>query len=135
MSRPGLLKHRVSLQKNTPARNTYGEQIDSWTTIATVYGRVEPLTALERLSAGKDTPVATHRVHVRHRGASFGSFTFVSGGLFELVGGGFLSYVEEVGEAQRLLYDNRTFGVVSVQDIDERHRYDTMIVKEVSVNA
>lgn len=130
--RPGKLKHRLAIQTNTTTRDAYGELADSWGTIATVYGRLEPLTSLERLAAGKDTPAVTHRAIVRHRGIVVGDWTYANGGAVEYATGALGEFAQSgVGEAQRVSYDSRTFDVISVQDVDERHRWDRMILREV----
>ena len=63
----GELRHRLTIQ--TPVVSdpgTYGEQAVTWTTYATVWGKVEPLSGIERFSMGQERADVTHAVTIRY---------------------------------------------------------------------
>jgi len=65
--RAGELRHRLTIQ--TPVVSdpgTYGEQAVTWTTYATVWGKVEPLSGIERFSMGQERADVTHAVTIRY---------------------------------------------------------------------
>lgn len=131
--RIGSLRHRLAFQHNAPTRDQYGQVEDSWQTIDTVYGKIRPMSGEERLRAGMDVSVVTHRAHIRHR-TDIGELTLVSGGSFDAVSGATLEYVgrDEITSAQRVSYAGRTFDIEAWWDIDERHRFDELMLREVS---
>jgi SPP1 family predicted phage head-tail adaptor len=67
MPSPSPMKHRVTVQENSPTRNTYGELVDSWGDVETVYAAVEPLDGAKFLGAGRMVPVKGARFRMRYR--------------------------------------------------------------------
>ena len=66
--RAGTLRHRVTIQKPTEgAANSYGETVDTWSNVCTVYASVIMQAAREAFEAGKVQPEATVEVIVRYR--------------------------------------------------------------------
>lgn len=67
--RAGQLRQRGTIQKNTPSRNSYGELIDSWSDVATVWCSVEPISGSERWvqSAAQRYADCTARIRMRYR--------------------------------------------------------------------
>ncbi|MFQ5774190.1 MAG: phage head closure protein [Kiloniellaceae bacterium] len=67
----GRLRHRLTIQAENPAADAGGGQgADPWAdpiTVATVWGRVEPLTGGERLRAMQVQDRLSHRITIRHR--------------------------------------------------------------------
>ena len=63
--RAGLLRHRVELQSSTMDPNDFGEPVPTWTTYATVWGRVSALRGEERWAAQQLSGKVTHEVEVR----------------------------------------------------------------------
>ena len=69
MNRPveaGRLRHRLTIQRATEVKNSSGEIIQTWATIATRWGAVEPLTGREQWLAQQANAIATHRVTIRY---------------------------------------------------------------------
>lgn len=64
--RIGWLRHRVILQEKSTARNDYGEPIKTWSTLATVWGSVEPLRGAEYREGRIQAQAVTHRIRIRH---------------------------------------------------------------------
>lgn len=64
--RAGDLRHRIVIQSNTPTRNDSGEPIESWSTWATVWAAVEPLSGREYFNAHQVTSEVDTRIRLRH---------------------------------------------------------------------
>ena len=64
---PGALATRLQLQGAEDAPDGQGGASRTWTTVAAVWGRVEPVSASARELAGQAGQVVTHRVHLRAR--------------------------------------------------------------------
>lgn len=65
----GLLRHRVTLQKNAPAVNEFGERSDNWTAFAVMWAAVEPLAGNERWlqQVSGEIAEATTRIRLRYQ--------------------------------------------------------------------
>ncbi|MCB0190645.1 MAG: phage head closure protein [Anaerolineae bacterium] len=67
--RAGKLRHRVVIQQNTPTRDTDGAELESWSTVATVWAAVIPLSGREQFINAEDQTVAlsSTRIEMRYR--------------------------------------------------------------------
>lgn len=65
--RAGLLRERVTLKNKTVTQNTYGEEVITWVTLATVWGAVEPLSGREYLEGQSLDVEVTTRIRIRYR--------------------------------------------------------------------
>lgn len=63
----GELRHRVTIQQNTPTRDSYGDVIDSWGTVVTVWAAIEPRTGREQFVGGAAQTYAEGTVDIRIR--------------------------------------------------------------------
>jgi len=63
----GKLRHRVALKSKSVTRDTYGGEIITWVTTATVWAAVEPLTGREWLDARQVAAEVTTRIRIRYR--------------------------------------------------------------------
>lgn len=61
----GKLRHRVDLQRVAVTRDTHGDQVKTWTTLATVWASIEPLSGREFLSASQVMADVTARIKIR----------------------------------------------------------------------
>lgn len=62
----GDLRHQVAIRRNSPSADGAGGYSDSWSTVATVWGSVEPLRGAERLRAMQVDATTTHKVVIRY---------------------------------------------------------------------
>jgi SPP1 family predicted phage head-tail adaptor len=62
----GSLDERIIVQQPTETRNRLGESVFAWTTFATVWAKVDGVTAREALLAGQQQLSITHRVRLRY---------------------------------------------------------------------
>lgn len=63
--RAGLLRHRVAFQSPSRSVDTNGYDIETWSTVATVYADVRSAGGGERNSADRIAPEATHTIRYR----------------------------------------------------------------------
>lgn len=105
--RAGALRHRITIEQPAGTVDTFGEQDDTWTTVATVWGSLEAAgkggsegSQQERMEA-----VVSYEVHLRYRGS--------------------------LTPGMRLTLGSRHFDVVSVADLEGRGRELVLICKEV----
>jgi SPP1 family predicted phage head-tail adaptor len=65
--RAGKMDRRVTIQSNTTSRNSYGEETDSWSTLATVWAEVRHLRGDEKFLAKAVTTEKVITVRIRYR--------------------------------------------------------------------
>lgn len=63
----GDLDQRVTLQQRDSSLNTLGQASDTWTNVAEVWAKVEPLRGREFFAAGQMQSEATTRITIRYR--------------------------------------------------------------------
>lgn len=63
----GRLRHRVTLQRPVTSRDTYGDAIESWVDVATVWAAMEDLSGREYWAAAQQASEVTTRVTIRYR--------------------------------------------------------------------
>lgn len=63
----GKLRHRVTIKSKSATRDTFGGEVITWTTYATVWAAVEPLTGREWLEGRQPTAEVTTRIRIRYR--------------------------------------------------------------------
>lgn len=67
MGKPGELRERVVIEKATRAADGQGGSTTVWSSSATVYAQVNPLTAREAFFQGQEEHQVTHQVVIRKR--------------------------------------------------------------------
>lgn len=102
----GQLRHRVTIQQNTPSRDTYGEEIESWSALATVWAAVEPLAGTERYAADGAQTLATVDTRIRIR------------------------YWSGITPGMRVLFGARTFDIQAVIHLEERQQELHLLCEE-----
>jgi len=95
----GLLRHRVVIQRATTAPDDLGEPIQTWATLATAWGRVEPIGGNERFSAMQVQGEVTHRITVRYQSA-----------------------LSDLAPDDRVTWSGNTYDITHVLNPDERNR-------------
>lgn len=103
-ARIGPMRHRVAIQRRTVAQNSYGEAVPTWSTLATRWGRLEPLTGREAWQAQQARPDVTHRLTLR--------------------------YYAGLLHRDRVQIDGATYQVESVTNPDGRKRFHELILKQ-----
>lgn len=65
--RAGELRHRVTIQRNDPTRDTFNAEVDSWNVVDTVWAKVETPTGSQYADWNRDGASLTHKVTIRDR--------------------------------------------------------------------
>lgn len=91
----GRLRHRVTLQQQSSTQDGYGEQVNSWSDLKTVWASVEPLKGRELYAAQQVKTEITTRIKMRYRAG--------------------------VVSKMRVVYGSKTYDILSVIDAEERH--------------
>ncbi|MCE9553425.1 MAG: phage head closure protein [Planctomycetes bacterium] len=60
------MRDRVTIQRRTTARNSFGEEVATWADIETRWAEVKPVRATEKLRAGQVEAKTTHIVKMRY---------------------------------------------------------------------
>lgn len=102
--RAGQLRHRLSLQSPTITNTSTGTITEAWGTVATIWGSVEPLRGREFYDSALINSDVTARIVIR--------------------------YTSDIEPNYRIVYDNRTFLIESIVDIDERRKEMNLMVTE-----
>lgn len=101
--RAGLLRHRVRIETRVQAQDAYGQPVQDWAEVTTVWASVEPVSGREYWAAQQAQAEVTHRVVMRAR---------------------------ELSPAMRLVHRGRVLEVVAVRDIEERGRRIEVLTRE-----
>lgn len=100
----GKLRHRLEIQEGATSRNTYGEDTPAWSTVATRFASIEPLTGREAWLAKQVSPDVTHQVTMRH--------------------------YDGLTPKHRLQFGTRLFEIESVRNVDELKRFVVCMCRE-----
>lgn len=100
----GQLRKRVIIQQRSQTQDDYGQPLQTWTDVATVYAGIEPLNGRELLAAQAVNSEVSHNVTMRYRSG--------------------------ITPAMRLNYQGRLFNIHTILDENERHRMLTLQCSE-----
>ena len=107
--RIGTLRHRLAIQQRSSAQDSMGGQVTTWTTLATVWGDIQPLTGNKLITAQAMHARVTHQVVMRYRPLLADPKTVA---------------------ALRLVYKGRYFSVLASINEGERNRSITLLTAE-----
>lgn len=129
----GKLRHRVTIQKNTPTR-VKGVRTDNWRDVNEVYANVRTLRGSERSMADQKESVLSHEVTMRYRASLSDDFEFLDGEIFEFLDGERFTFL--IGDTEalaryRVKFGNRFFDIRSVLHPEPRREHTVMRVEEV----
>ena len=91
--RAGRLRHRVTIQGQTTAQDSYGEAVRTWADIASVWAEIAPIAGRELWAAQQTQATTTHRITLRYR--------------------------SDLTQSCRLLFGTRIFGIDSIISPEE----------------
>ena len=105
--RIGPLRHRLAIQNAAASQDEYGDDSDrTFSTDETVWGSVEPLNGRELLNAQQVQAETTHRIRIR--------------------------YTTNAVSESRILFENRTFEIVSLINRKEKKCMLEILCKEIA---
>ena len=102
----GTLRKRITLQQQSISVDTYGQQITTWTDVATVWASIEPSVGRELMAAQAVSLDQPTTIMIRWQPA-FASPKAVA--------------------AMRAVYNDRLFNIHSVENEEERNRTLTLL--------
>ena len=83
---PGALRSELALQSRTTMPDGMGGVTEDWMEVATVFARIEPVSATSIFGADQTMKTVTHRVTLRWRDGVAGGMRFArSGRIFDIV--------------------------------------------------
>ena len=104
--RAGKLRHRLALQNATETDSGTGTgHLDkTWTTYATVWGSIEPLSGRELVEQEQVQSEVTHKTKIRYQSA--------------------------ITSEHRIVFKTRTFQIVTMLNPEERNREIELMLRE-----
>jgi SPP1 family predicted phage head-tail adaptor len=103
--RSGDLRHRIAIQTNTPVANSFNEMVDTWTTYATVWAEISPLTGTKYFADKQANSDVSGIVRIRYR--------------------------SDIVPTMRLLFGTRVFQIVSIIHPKEKRDMVELYYKEL----
>jgi len=104
---PGSLRSELSLQACTVVPDGFGGHVEDWGEVATVFGRIEPVSATSVFGPDQTIETVTHRVTIRGRAG--------------------------VTSGMRFARQGKVFEIVTVHDPDDSGRYLVCRVREAGL--
>lgn len=102
-----MLRHRVRIERSAaPTRTTDGGFTENWTTLATVWARIHPLSGREYLEAQQVEADVSHKIWMRH------NFDYT------------------ITPRDRITYGSRAFNILSAVNVNEENRMVEVMAKE-----
>lgn len=93
----GKMRHRVTIQQQSQAQDSHGQETEVWADVETVWASVRPVSGREFFAASGERSDITHEILLR--------------------------YEPTLTPRHRIVYDGRIFDVVAVLNSDERDRF------------
>src|SRR6266403_3642030 len=107
--RAGQLRHRVVVEQQAQTQDSFGGQPLTWSTVATDWGDINPLSGREREAAQAINVEISHEITIRYQS-------------------GFAD--PKAMAAYRLRYGSRLFNIHGTLNVDERNREITVLAGE-----
>lgn len=102
----GKLRHYVDLQSSDDVPNEFGEIEKTWSTFASVWASIEPLSGRELLQYQQLNAELSHRIVIR--------------------------YNSSITPKCRIVYDARIFDINVIKNPDERNIFLELLCKEAA---
>lgn len=110
----GKMRVPMQWQQLTTTQDTFGQPVETWTTVATVWAFIRPLNSREVETARELHAYASHQITMRWPGVALGEPQASDRFLMTTASG-----------------DIRTFNATSVLNTDERNRQCVVIANEM----
>jgi len=101
----GALRHKVLIEKPAETINSLGEITTSWTTFATVWAEIIPLSGKEYWSSRQVNSEVTGKIRIR--------------------------YLPGITPKMRVKFGSRIFNIEAVMNYQEKNIESVLLVKEV----
>ena len=107
--RAGTLRRRLVIQSRSTSQDTAGEAVATWTTVATVWADIAPISGRELVTAQAISAEISHQITLRYQ-AALANTKAMAG--------------------MRAVYGGRNFNIHAVMNEDERNRMLTLLASE-----
>lgn len=109
MVRAGRLNRRVTIERSTRSQNSYGEEVDSWSTLATRWASIVYSKGSEVYPFGAEKGKKPVSIMLRHG-----------------------SDIDDISCNDRVVFESRVFDIESVANVHEDdHRIELTCVERV----
>ena len=98
--RGGAMDRRIVIEQVTTVNNTFGEDVETWTTFATVWCHVKPIRGQEVFQTDQTVAVQQTQFRIRYRTG--------------------------IDEKMRIVYDGDTYDIISILELGRREGLDIM---------
>lgn len=106
---PGKMRHRITFQKFSGERDSFGDPLQGddayWGDVATVWAAIDPISGREFYAAEQSQSEVSHKIRCRYRAG--------------------------LDTAMRIVYGKRKFKIISLIDWEERHESLLIMCKEL----
>lgn len=96
----GELNRKVKLQQRSTSNDDYGQEINVWTDVETIWASIKPIGGREKIKTGTVDSDLTHTVKIRYQESFMPPKTLAT---------------------KRVLYGVRILNITSGYDLDEAH--------------
>lgn len=101
----GRLKHRITFQELSRRKNEYGELVDEWLDIKTVWAEIKPVSGNQFFAAKQISSEISHNVYIRYR--------------------------DELNPSMRIKFKERVFEILYLMNVNEDNRLMQIYCKEL----
>jgi SPP1 family predicted phage head-tail adaptor len=102
----GILNRRIIIQQPSAAQDAYGQPVAGYTTLATVWAAVEPLSGRQLFAAKQAQSEVSVQVTIR--------------------------YLATVTTAMQVVYGTHIYGIDAIIDYESRHESMVLLCKEIA---
>jgi len=102
----GILNRRVMIQQSSTAQDAYGQPVAGFTTLATVWAAVEPLSGRQLFAAKQAQSEVSVQVTIR--------------------------YLATLTTAMQVVYGTHIYGIDAIIDYESRHESMVLLCKEIA---
>jgi SPP1 family predicted phage head-tail adaptor len=101
----GRLRHKIDIQIESTAQNSYGEQTQSWSNyLSSIWASIDPIAGKEYFASDKLNADVSHKIRIRFRTG--------------------------ILPKMRVKYNSRYFDIISVINFEERGKELLLMCKE-----
>jgi len=99
----GKLDRRIEIQSRSVTQNSYGEAIISYSTVATVWAEVLPLSGRELFAAAQKYPEAQMKIRIRYRTG--------------------------INETNRIVFESTNYDIIHISEIGRKEGLEFIVKK------
>jgi SPP1 family predicted phage head-tail adaptor len=105
--RAGELRQRIIIEQNTPTRDSFSAEVPHWSTVATLWAKIETVSGAETIEQQQAAARLTHNMTIR--------------------------YTPGLAPAMRVSWNSRLFDIQAI--IDDNKKHEMMLVCAEAIHA